>query len=104
MANSGAVSPQERVVGAGNLILAPAKRPVRSLPPSKPLTGPAPPRRSVCAAGNDVMPLYRRPHLSATTDHVIPQLASAPSIRLGAEPGPTPLRATRLASSRDTSA
>ena len=25
------------------------KRPVRSLPPSKPLTGPAPPRRSVCA-------------------------------------------------------
>src|SRR5262249_34592087 len=26
-----------------------AKRPVRSLPPSKPLTGPAPPRRSVCA-------------------------------------------------------
>src|SRR5713101_2946903 len=27
------------------------KRPVRSLPPSKPLTGPAPPRRSVCAPG-----------------------------------------------------
>src|SRR6516164_2290337 len=26
-------------------------RPVRSLPPSKPLTGPAPPRRSVCAPG-----------------------------------------------------
>src|SRR5215510_12805106 len=26
-----------------------AKRPVRSFPPSKPLTGPAPPRRSVCA-------------------------------------------------------
>src|SRR5215470_6750699 len=25
------------------------KRPVGSLPPSKPLTGPAPPRRSVCA-------------------------------------------------------
>src|SRR6476660_4685855 len=28
------------------------KRPVRSLPPSKPLTGPAPPRRSVCAPGS----------------------------------------------------
>ena len=28
-----------------------AKRPVGSLPPSKPPTGPAPPRRSVCAAG-----------------------------------------------------
>src|SRR5262249_50558259 len=27
------------------------RRPVRSLPPSKPLTGPAPPRRSVCAPG-----------------------------------------------------
>src|SRR5438093_707638 len=26
-------------------------RPVRFLPPSKPLTGPAPPRRSVCAPG-----------------------------------------------------
>src|SRR5690348_15021565 len=27
------------------------RRPVGSLPPSKPLTGPAPPRRSVCAPG-----------------------------------------------------
>src|SRR5262249_9837452 len=40
------------------------KRPVRSLRPSKPLTGPAPPRRSVCAPGTMVFPLYRRPVLS----------------------------------------
>src|SRR2546429_1004180 len=34
------------------------KRPVRSLPPSKPLTGPAPPRRSACAPadGRPVLP------------------------------------------------
>ena len=32
-----------------------------ALPPSKLLTGPAPPRRSVCGAGNDVLPLYRKP-------------------------------------------
>ncbi|HMF16843.1 MAG TPA: hypothetical protein VKE98_06515 [Gemmataceae bacterium] len=30
------------------------KRPVRSLPPSKPRTGPASPRRSVCAPSDDV--------------------------------------------------
>src|SRR5262245_2792246 len=32
------------------------RRPVGSLPPSKPLAGPAPPRRSVCAPGT--MPLH----------------------------------------------
>src|SRR6266478_9418839 len=32
-----------------------------ALPPSKPLTGPAPPRRSVCAPGAIALPLYRRP-------------------------------------------
>src|SRR5207244_2172114 len=37
------------------------KRPVRSLPPSKPLTGPAPPRRSVCAPEGSPSPFYGRP-------------------------------------------
>src|SRR6516164_3001798 len=38
-------------------------RPVRSLPPSKALTGPAPPRRSVCAPERSPSPLYGRPLL-----------------------------------------
>ena len=38
-----------------------AKRPVGSLPPSKPPTGPAPPRRTVCAPRGPSS-FYRRPH------------------------------------------
>src|SRR5260370_5783939 len=42
----------ESAVASSTVILTlEKKRPVRSLPPSKPLTGPAPPRRSVCAPG-----------------------------------------------------
>src|SRR4029079_9932083 len=37
------------------------KRPVRSLPPSKPLTGQASPRRTVCAPTAMTFSLYRRP-------------------------------------------
>src|SRR6266542_564155 len=37
--------------GRGFTLLIQEKRPVGSLPPSKPPTGPAPPRRSVCAPG-----------------------------------------------------
>src|SRR5260370_25769061 len=36
------------------------KRSVGPLPPSKPPTGPAPPRRSVCAPGRSPPPLYGR--------------------------------------------
>ena len=74
-----------------------------ALPPSKPLTGPAPPRRSVCA-GNDVSPFYRRPTLKGRTYHVIQQLAAEPPLRPRTGPGPTPSPATGLASSRDASA
>src|SRR5262249_45167692 len=37
------------------------KRPVGSLPPSNPPTGPAPPRRSVCAPGLRPQSFYSRP-------------------------------------------
>ena len=53
------------------------KRPVRSLPPSKPLTGPAPPRRSVCAPGT--MSLHCIADRSRKGDsHVVPELSSSP--------------------------
>src|SRR5262245_57889571 len=52
------------------------KRPVRSLPPSKPLTGPAPPRRSVCAPGTMVFPLYRRPVFPRSLCHASVILAA----------------------------
>jgi tetratricopeptide (TPR) repeat protein len=38
------------------------KQPVSSLPRSKPLTGPAPPRRLVCAPESSPPPWYRRPY------------------------------------------
>ena len=71
---------------------------MRSLPPSKPLTGPAPPRRSVCA-GNDGLTILSQTNLEWENDHVIPQLAAEPPIRPRIEPGPTPSPATGLAAS-----
>src|ERR1051326_8916228 len=55
-------------------------RPVGSLPPSKPPTGPAPPRRSVCA------PAAMSPR-KGRTNHVTPPLAAEPPIRPRTGPG-----------------
>src|SRR5262249_5066168 len=44
----------------------------RSLPPSKPLTGPAPPRRSVCAPGAVTLAWYRRPLLNGRSRMLFP--------------------------------
>ena len=56
-------------------------------------TGPAPPRRPVCAWEMS-SPFYRRPTGKGRTNHVIPQLAAEPPLRPGAGPEPTPSRAT----------
>src|SRR5947199_1729257 len=79
------------------------KRPVGSLPPSKP-----PPARHRPGARSarlgDVPPFYRRPTGKGRTNHVTPQLAAEPAIRLGAGPEQGQTRATGLASSRDATA
>src|SRR5262249_53777233 len=59
---SGGATGREREVGAATRVPN-GKRPVRSLPPSKPLTGPASPRRSVCAPAVIAASFYRRPAL-----------------------------------------
>src|SRR4051812_20186982 len=52
-------------------------RPVGSLPPSKPPTGPAPPRRSVCAPGTmSLHPIAGR--IPEGDDHVVPLTCPLP--------------------------
>src|SRR6187200_3122468 len=63
------------------------KRPVGSLPPSKPPTGPAPLRRPVCAPRRAAV-IPRRPPAKETT-HVLPLVAQIPEFPFVGCTGPT---------------
>src|SRR6516165_958727 len=79
------------------------RRPVWSLPPSKPPTGPAPPRRSVCALGTMSIHSICRPTWKRRTYHVIHELAAQPSSRCGSWPRRWQAPATTVASGQNAS-
>src|SRR5216684_3582651 len=75
------------------------KRPVRSLPPSKPLTGPAPPRRSVCAPAKVVFAIVKQTALTQETYHEVPlgiRFSEIPQLRHLGRADKMPARAPSL--------
>ena len=68
---------------------------MRSLPPSKPPTGPAPPRRSVCAR-DDVVAIVSQTNLERENRPCHSTVGCKTSDPPSHRPGPTPAPATRL--------